>query len=246
MADKGIIFSAPMVRALLDGRKTQTRRLATFIKPQADGFWHAHGNGGGMMGMDEKQLREWGHGYSPYAVGDRLYVREACRADELAEDGVDGVRFLADDAFVAIANNPSAGLKWLKLFNYGQKEGQTPAGLRGKGVPSIHMPRWASRMWLAVTDVRVQRLQECSEVDAIAEGLEVSSDGDVDEDGQPVNLTTYRGSQVLPWIGDAIEAYADLWDQLHTAEGEHWQDNPWVVAVSFDVHLGNIDEERAA
>jgi len=162
---------------------------------------------------------------------------------------MDGVRFLTDDSFVAIANDPSAGLSWLKLFNYGQKEGQTPAGLRGKGVPSIHMPRWASRMWLAVTEVRVQRLQECSEADAIAEGIEPGLHPDTGvesgwRDYSLIEAGPHKGKKhphaIVPWR-EATKSYETLWNSLHTAEGERWQDNPWVCAVSFTCHHGNID-----
>lgn len=148
---------------------------------------------------------------------------------------MDGVRFLADDGFAPIANDPSAGVKWMKLFNYGQKEGKSPVGLRGKGVPSIHMPRWASRIWLQVTDVRVQRLQECSEADAWAEGIDDESD---------LYINAERKVSAGAPMAVACLTYADLWNSLHTAEGERWQDNPWVVAVSFEVHRGNINAPR--
>lgn len=153
MADRPIIFSSPMVRALLAGTKTQTRRL---LKPQPgdmdrpfameDGTWHVTDSRG--CNMSPLPVR--------YAVGDRLWVREAFI----------GARGYDDDPPSRFGNKPiwycADGApdreKWWHLSNR----------LR----PSIHMPRWASRLTLTVTEVRVQRLQEISEEDAIAEGAE--------------------------------------------------------------------------
>lgn len=224
MADKGIIFSAPMVRALLAGRKTQTRRL---IKPCTDPNVKP---GDILVSWPADAFIRQGVRFRPrYMTGDRLYVREACRALEL-EDGFDQVEYLADGEMVRIGDHPEHAIKWLKLFHYGQKKGETPAGLRGKGIPSIHMPRWASRLSLLVTDVRVQRWKDISEADALAEGIEQHGRffGLPDDDWDNAELS-------------AVAAYARLWKSLHTKDGETWADNPWVVAVSFDVAQRNID-----
>jgi hypothetical protein len=208
VTDRPIIFSAPMVRALLAGTKTQTRRLATSPLRRCE-------------------------------VGDRLWVRESCRAEELSRpnthraatrkerqhlgrtrviecdemDGADGVRYLADDAWLKIENSAAAGEAWSQMFHY-----------RGRGkdrignpVPSIHMPRWASRLTLIVEAVRVEPLQAISEADAIREGV-----------------TLIEESMECP-----VEAYAALWRSLHGADS--WDANPEVVAISFSVVRGNID-----
>ncbi|GFE73490.1 hypothetical protein [Novosphingobium sp. TCA1] len=192
MADKGIIFSAPMVRALLAGTKTQTRRLCKWANnPLSPALGHIVpvDNAPGWFGDEEGEVCF----SAGYKLGDRLYVREAC--------AIDGPRtWYRLDHVEELARGPRVDVRWR---------------------PSIHMPRSASRMWLAVTEVRMQRLQECSEDDAIAEGWP----------GEP--------GQMWP-----LDWYRDLWDSLHTTEGQRWQDNPWVVAVSFDVHHGNIDAER--
>lgn len=237
MSDRPINFRAPMIRALLDGRKSQTRRV---LKPQpgeldrpfcrADGSWHVTDSRGGHMSPM----------HVPYAVGDRLWVRERCRAEELSLpqstrpatkterermrrttvpvfddlDGADGVRYLADDAWLKIQNNMAASDKWGELYHY---RGRGKNGI-GNNVPSIHMPRWASRLTLTVTNVRVERLQEISRGDAMAEGCPFPNMAD--------------GQNPREW-------FRDLWASIHGPEA--WDANPWCVAISFDVKMGNID-----
>lgn len=104
--------------------------------------------------------------------------------------------------------------------------------------PSIHMPRWASRLTLTVTEVRVQRLQDISEADAWAEGC---IQGDADDVGGffPAEEPHHSGIGYQGW-DCARDWYADLWESLH-GDGA-WDANPWVAAVSFTVVKGNIDE----
>lgn len=195
MTDRPIIFSGPMVCALLDGRKTQTRRLAT------------------------SPLRN-------VEVGDRIYVRESWRTHRAYDDlspsemgGEERVWFDAD---------------------------RDNCDQHGRRRASMHMPRWASRLTLLVIDKRVQRLRSCSAADAIAEGILVGeplpevpgSFGDIYHDGvtDPID----------GWTRSPIEAYATLWDSLHTKPGERWEDNPEVVAITFEVMRANIDNLGAA
>ncbi|AOR77186.1 hypothetical protein [Novosphingobium resinovorum] len=229
MTTKGIIFSAPMVRALLDGRKTQTRRLIKLPPaPEHLGEWQASTVGGpGILDRHGNETPEYPCVWHtrtgativpPYAVGDRLYVREAFRGPYAYE--AHGYK-LKD-----WGNKPC----WYTAD--GEPAGRGAAFYWPKGRPSIHMPRWASRLWLEVTAVRVQRLQDISEDDAEAEGAErLVFDGEAFYAGSPEG--TYRCG------------FAGIWSHLHTAEGEHWDDNPWIVAVTFDVHRGNIDQVQA-
>lgn len=190
MSDKGIIFSALMVHALLDGVKTQTRRL--------------------IPAPSEAAAR------TPFMVGQRLYVREAWFVDHTdcmkgpyqAPEGM-GHDQLVEEGWLHFAATDD-GNSW---------EAEKP-----KWKPSIHMPRWASRITLTVTDVRVQRLQEISIEDAAAEGLLLRD--------------AETGVDPRAW-------YADLWDSLHSDDGTRWEDNPWIVAVSFEVELRNIDRLAA-
>lgn len=224
MADKPILFSGPMIRAILDGRKTQTRRVITGRK-------HASLFFGGWT--DDYVLdpgnEEWRQQEVRIHVGDRLWVKETVRAEELP-DGMDGVRYLADDSFIPIENDPSAAVAWLKLNTIYGKEGAT--------APSIFMPRWASRITLTVTEVRFERLQNISEDDAKAEGAvpyHVRASG-----------LDYYGSQHAMCGQDHRAGFCHIWESINGIES--WDANPWVVAYSFDVLRGNIDsiDRRAA
>ena len=255
MADKGIIFSAAMVRALLDGAKTQTRRLLKPAPPE----WCANDRPGysALTPKGHIEFRGWwpgsetekgGYGSKfiklPYAPGDRLYVREAHYFNhyEYADQRTPKERpaDLTDEYLCYRATEDDCEI-------------QNEARWR----PSIHMPRWASRLWLEVTEVRVQRLHEISDEDARAEGTiytEFGHDeprGEASLDGgrtwHKMAGMKHPGWHFLPVSGPSecfrfpTNAFANLWGHLHTTEGERWEDNPWIVAVSFNVHRGNID-----
>ena len=229
MTDKPIIFSAPMVQALLAGRKSQTRRL---LNPQPDlndaGLWRyppdSVCNGvdpklwvkrfGGFCQTDAEGLASFllhpsnGRRLLPYAPGDRLYVREAFSYETLDVD----------------RNGFMPPWYWA--------DGNLVSGDFSRPKPSIHMPRWASRLTLPVTEVRVQRLQEISEADAVAEGVLRTASGHFDyHEHAEIRFTS------------AVGAYRDLWNSLHGPDA--WATNPWVVAVSFTVQNGNIDAVKS-
>lgn len=194
MKELPIIFSTEMVRALLDGRKTQTRRI--------DGL---------------KQINEWpnrfvfmgitqGHAAFhdtcatnnvqilvrlPKQPGDLLYVRESFNWDwkdyPQRTEKYYFYKASTDDSFLA------SGEHWK---------------------PSIHLPKWASRIWLKVTDIRVERLQDISEADAIAEGIELKNiSGD--------------------WEHSPAQEFEKLWTRINGPES--WNLNPFVWVISFEV-----------
>jgi len=213
VTDRPILFSAPMVRALLDGRKTQTRRIledqpGDLDKPfmMDDGSWHVTDSRGGHM--------------SPLTVrfykGDRLWVRETLRRQHA--NNVVGETWLygADQEVVNLRHGDPRIPDMLAWAHH--KEGDTCV--------SIHMPRWASRLTLTVTDVRVQRLQEISEADALAEGAARLV---MDDDGR-----FYENERGTHRCG-----FAGLWAHINGADS--WDANPWVVAVTFTVERRNID-----
>lgn len=230
--ERPILFSAPMVQAILAGRKTQTRRIvkkwyfntgnegmniafsglsSSEVSP---GFWKlsSHGEGGAW--------NERCAAISPYGKpGDQLYVRETaiispvgwCGRNECGwthEDSEGNVRVVQ---YLATSPNRDA-----------------PNDYKLKATPSIHMPRWASRITLEITEVRVQRLQEISRQDAIAEGISVLPLQSAD------NLSAWW--QSAPGVNQARtpqDAYCNLWDNINGAG--NWDANPWVWALTFKV-----------
>ncbi|GJH15010.1 hypothetical protein CBA19CS22_00730 [Caballeronia novacaledonica] len=219
MREIPMLFSGAMVRAILDGRKTQTRRVVKSSRAWPIEFVGGAGDreDPSCYGFEDLNSAQWwtlapsdavdSHQIPcPYgAPGDRLWVREACGAHELRE-GLDGVRYAADGGFVPIDGTQEAVDWWIVLNSY--------RGLKCATVPPIHMPRWASRITLEITGVRVERLQEISQDDAEAEGINfLRSVPDADE------------------TLDARGLFHCLWDGIN-GDGA-WAANPWVWVVEF-------------
>lgn len=218
MREHPILFSAQMVRAILEDRKTQTRRV---VKPQPPAgtaqvsTWHHPDPRPHFFASANGEFLDGWCVPCPYGQpGDRLWVRESCRGEEL-DSGLDGVRYRADDAFIPIQNTSAASIEWLKLHTYRGHHG-APAG---PWVPSIHMPRWASRILLEITAVRVERLNDISQADAIAEGAPPSHPS-IDRISQEFGQPDFPRS----W-------YAQLWEQINGPGS--WAANPFVWVVGF-------------
>lgn len=216
-SERPILFSGPMVRAILEGRKTQTRRV---VKPQPFPDTCA---GQPMVGHRDLAGLFAPHVFGacmaklapcPYGQpGDRLWVRETWRTEELDEDdeasgsdiGTDGVRFAADGVFRSIENTMEASERWVVTHNTDSRK------LFSKWRPSIHMPRWACRLELELTQVRLERLQDITEEDAKAEGV----------------MSECRGGDPRAW-------FAGLWNDIHSpGRVTAWETNPWVWALTF-------------
>lgn len=215
MTDKPIIFSAPMVRALLESRKTMTRRVLWPQPRQTDaGEWYVATRAGFQYLSDPLLCL-------PYAPGDRLWVREACATRGCGPEKPDvpyPVAYAADDP------------EWSAI----KADAREAGGWKIRS--PIHMPRWASRLTLTVTEVRVQRLHDISEADAISEGLI-----------QRPLAPEYARMRGCDWtyegetrVGSPVSAFAALWNSLHGPDA--WDANPWVWAISFTVQRGNIDQ----
>ena len=227
MADRPIIFSAPMVRALMDGRKTQTRRMIKAAPPEATsaGTTYSsltgHSNVWTWLSGDPRDCETWevlDDFRLPYAPGDRLYVKEAFRGDV----GYD-------------KTPPREWSQWPVSYEADPFEARCGLDV-GRLLPGIHMPRWASRLTLTVTDVRVQRLQDISEADAIAEGIERLKSGRGFYDPTVSHAAVRFGE----WTSTARQGFCRLWNSLHGPGA--WDANPWVVALTFTVQSGNIDK----
>lgn len=248
MADRPILFSAPMVRALIDGRKTQTRRTLPIPHEIQEKILDFHRVGTDTEGRGVFEMRDHdrNHVYIPagkhlqtpqfisrIGVGDRLWVKETHaivpRTAYRMSEGIQQTFRPNDDHDAAVY---AAGWDRSKP---------------GRWRPSIHMPRWASRLTLVVTDVRIERLNAITEADAIAEGIEPVldyrspgqthwKDYETYEDGTP------HAHAVVPFVSP-VHSYRSLWDEINGRGA--WATNPWVVAYSFAVHLAHIDEVSA-
>lgn len=216
MKEHPIIFNGEMVRAILDGRKTQTRRVINFVL----NIPHVTGNPpdrlyGDWALSEIGELKDGVLGYRcqtdvddyrsynikcPYGVpGDHLWVRETWQYLEELEK----------PEFVYRATD------WEGWLEYEVEP------IRWK--PSIFMPRRASRITLEVTAVRVERVQDITWQDILAEGIHSGTAMGVP---YPENPT---------WIENVIGEFASLWDSINAARGYSWESNPWVWVVDFKV-----------
>jgi hypothetical protein len=204
MKERPILFSAPMVRALLDGSKTQTRRV---VKPQPEAehggepYWFVGGYRAWRARSCTDPIRSGSHNEiaCPYGQpGGQLWVRETWARDD--EDG--GLCYRADIGKGGDADD------W--------ERNRLDGVPRFRWRPSIHMPRAASRITLEITGVRVERLQDISPEDCWAEGIQEMRDAG-DENGE------LRGS--------VKQDYQALWESINGPGS--WDANPWVWVVEF-------------
>ncbi|WP_175984624.1 hypothetical protein [Burkholderia stabilis] len=220
MTEHPILFSGAMVRAILDGRKTQTRRVVKHqppfgVAPISVSRYHPtiidrrgeEAPGAEIFGAFSED-GEWGCKSPVGEPGDRLWVRETCSAIEL-DSGLDGVRYPSDGAFLPIEDSPDAAERWIELHAY--------RGQKGATVPAIHMPRWSSRITLEITGVRAERLQSISWDDAIAEGIP----------------DLRRAARRVDPVEGCVAQFRTLWDGLNAARGHGWDTNPWVWRIEF-------------
>ena len=220
MKERPILFSGPMVRAILDGRKTQTRRLVKHIpmlgEPKA---WCA---------TAKAQEPGWVHIVGDYTrfcphgqPGTHLWVRETfcCKM------GVDGYIYKngKQECYYRATENKQIT----------KDDGNGGTEYRQNGVeaspwsPSIFMPRWASRITLEITDVRVERLQCIGESDAMAEGIPLPNE---QSQFSGAWWTNYDGIGHSTQSG--ILVFSHLWDSIN-AKRCPWESNPWVWAITF-------------
>lgn len=199
--ERPILFSGPMVRAILDGRKTVTRRV---VKPQPEHVFARVGIRNeslalGVMRPDEtfgQVMIEGKHVRCPYgSSGDSLWVRETwCWTAQPHHKNPDGCEYRADETDAGVVLTEHRCWK-----------------------PSIHMPRWASRITLEIESVRVERLQEIGWADAIAEGI---------KDPRRARIRVDREN-------GPVGKFRELWDSINSDRGFGWDVNPWVWRIQF-------------
>jgi hypothetical protein len=260
MTDRPILFSAEMVRAILDGRKTQTRRKMK-VQPYPDSIVtveHYHqtviDRHGDMQPGKEIFGAHWDDGEfglrCPYgAPGDTLWVRESLyiwglwRKDGLRKNGLPSWRFEEVGQRADSDPNPD-------LIGTASARNFAPV-LKFWLRPSIHMPRWASRITLRITDIRVERLQNISEDDAKAEGCDARpfpgpwwqgyqnfGNGDLIHqqaigETAPDWMIEPKKMPPTPWLDlSARDGFRSIWMGLHGPGA--WEANPWVWVVSFE------------
>ena len=192
MKERPIIFSGEVVKAILGGRCTQTRRVIT-PQPDSDGGWKP------CVSIHDHNINE----FCPYGqVGDRLWVRETWRLE--MHSGCFDVAYKNTVWKKDAGSNPY-------MTKYKHLEDRTWVWR-----PSIFMPRWASRILLEITEVRVEKVQEIGISDAMSEGMYGSAN--FSKEG---SYDTFRDS------------FRILWDSINDKRGYSWSLNPWVWAVSF-------------
>ena len=205
MKERPILFSDAMVRAILDGTKTQTRRVVKLIGLRHTDVdaWHLDGVQWEAGAYIEGNPASMGFYRCPYGEpGDRLWVRETWwkgsedEGEAPSRDRGSPVEYRADTSVDAPGGWDA------------EPRTNRPAWARWR--PSIHMPRWASRITLELTDVRVQRVRDITDEDARAEGVRATVGGDL----------AHRAE------------FALLWDFINLNRAS-WASNPWVWALTF-------------
>ena len=233
MVDLPILFSAPMVRALISGTKTQTRRtlgrlrrfgvIREFGISDTPGYaWHFRDRDGRWHDLRGGEILN----FLPYKVGDRLYVREAHHRTNDSETS----HLIGYDT----ATDPNHRAPYSRTIESVGEVEFWPHSLGGwggrasKDYPAMHMPRWASRITLIVEGVKIERVQDISEEDAIAEGIERGSAFFKDYSGD--------GSTTMMFPSGS---FMTLWKSINGAGS--WDANPFIVAYTFRRIMGNID-----
>lgn len=226
--ERPILFSGEMVRAILDGRKTQTRRIAKLdLSPWLDGqadkidesemvFQFSEGHSGFGLYVSCADYPEEGSDFyrCPYGKpGDRLWVRET---------------------FTPPASRGPKSSKTVENCHYKADGWWNIDGTPIKWKPSIHMPRWASRITLEIKSVKVERLQDISEEDALAEGVSFDS-GWEESLGEGYTsgsgYLNYQSEDDAYEFGTAKESFRSLWNKINGADS--WNQNPWVWVIEF-------------
>ena len=221
MNERPILFSMEMVQAILDGRKTATRRV---IKPQPESHHWEMFNGAEYpdgrkykhhMNLIECQRGQFLHSW--HSLGDHIDSSEECNQRILCPYGAPGDLLYVRETWAEFSENFDCGIG----CEYGCQHGKYIYRASGewddevKWKPSIHLPKSASRIWLRVKDVRVERVQDITRYDIEQEGVDIVQGWDT------IDVVFAK------WIG--------LWDSINSKRGYGWDVNPWIWVVIFEV-----------
>lgn len=232
MSIKPILFNTEMVRAILDGRKTCTRRL---VKPQPKSklCYTFAGSDSDTWGYPNRTAHEiWGEEFKlpnditeeelskrwnpPYHTDDILYVRET---------------------WCGLPVNEAGHMRGHTIYYYKADGELRPKGWRGTWHPSIHMPKEAARIWLKVTDVRVERLQEMKPVDVIKEGAYLDCWDCLNTYGESGSQCCYGTEEQCSQCDEVMMEWEKLWNSTikkSDIDRYGWDANPWVWVIEFE------------
>ncbi|CAI1178934.1 ASCH domain-containing protein [Serratia proteamaculans] len=238
MKERPVIFNGEMVSAILDGRKTQTRRVVSDkhlhlidIASQVGECYPLE------SGIDHDNSQSYYREHCPFGqVGDLLWVRETWGVVSHDFDENERIIDLVPDRPATAIHEMPFGNGYYSghaiysadgEFTWGDDDGH---GEKSCWKPSIHMPRWASRITLEITGVRVERLQDISEADAIAEGVRAIENNF----GNGPSYCDYllpNLNDTAEWYNRASDSFKSLWKSIYGAES--WNANPWVWVIEF-------------
>ena len=248
--ERPILFNAEMVRAILDGSKIQTRRAVPDwqlpvhdkeAESKGDGrvcyvskmyrrkdLDHAHIGGTSEADWAEKIAQHYCGLCPTGSVGDLLWVRESTKEDEDTSDTTTLSKYCADDKSVLYSGCDD------EEYNGSIAHWDYPRRVR----PSIHMQRWACRILLEITSVRVERLNDISEADALAEGIVeeygiVGCNCNGGEHNEEMGTQFFSPNQEDPFE-DPVQAYEALWNSIY----QNWDENPFVWVIEFKIVEG--------
>lgn len=236
MAIKPILFNTEMVRAILDGRKTCTRRIAKGFIPD-DALWgYTAFTPKGYISCRGVYADGYGEGFYklPYQPGDLLYVRETWGISNMDDESK-----MAYIVYRASEEQENEGCREVHLPDEKfEKMYESMAESEPEWHPSIHMPKVAARIWLKVTNVRVERLQEITEDETFEEGLDftppclhLTGENYCDIDGPCTSKVKYCDMSAGELFGKV------LWDSTikkSDIDRYGWDANPWVWAIEFE------------
>ena len=236
MKERPILFSGEMVKAILEGRKTMTRRvvnkdISNQFDIDVDNTVAAYINQLTGDSCDPVEICPYG------TVGDRLWVRETWGDLDYYQGNV-AIHVLKDsngvEHDIVYSAECQGYFEWTDEVGFPEyrKDGTEASRWR----PSIFMPRWASRITLEITDIKVEQLQDITEEDAIAEGIHLCAG--IDEEGYAHGYHWGPVSDTELLFNSATSAYRKLWDSINgrgRKPGKAWNDNPWVWVISFKV-----------